>query len=81
MPSPCPWGGAARPGVCILLIDPQSRHSGPNCPVHQRPLIKTSITPELHRDIRALARERNAVILAHNYERPEVQDVGDYVGD
>ena len=35
----------------------------------------------LHADIRALARERNAVILAHNYERPEVQDVADYVGD
>ncbi len=36
---------------------------------------------ELHDDIRALARKRNAVILAHNYERPEVQDVADFVGD
>ena len=36
---------------------------------------------ELQRRIRELARARRAVILAHNYERPEVQDVADYVGD
>jgi quinolinate synthase len=35
----------------------------------------------LHQEIRDLARDRNAVVLAHNYERPEVQDVADYVGD
>jgi quinolinate synthase len=38
-------------------------------------------TAALQAEIKALARERNAVILAHNYERPEVQDVADYVGD
>ncbi|GJG87353.1 quinolinate synthase [Gemmatimonadetes bacterium T265] len=32
-------------------------------------------------EIRSLAASRDAVILAHNYERPEVQDVADYVGD
>jgi quinolinate synthase len=36
---------------------------------------------ELHAEIRTLARDRNAVILAHNYERAEVQDVADFVGD
>jgi quinolinate synthase len=37
--------------------------------------------PALKREVRALAEERNAVILAHNYQVPEVQDVADYVGD
>jgi quinolinate synthase len=32
-------------------------------------------------EVRALAQERGAVILAHNYQVPEVQDVADYVGD
>src|SRR5436305_3032604 len=36
---------------------------------------------ELQEEIKHLARARNAVILAHNYERAEVQDVADFVGD
>ncbi|MGO9488078.1 MAG: quinolinate synthase NadA [Solirubrobacteraceae bacterium] len=35
----------------------------------------------LQQEVRELAAERGAVILAHNYQVPEVQDVADYVGD
>jgi quinolinate synthase len=37
--------------------------------------------PQLKDEVRVLARERNAVILAHNYQLPEIQEVADYVGD
>jgi quinolinate synthase len=40
----------------------------------------TSFTP-LQSAVRSLAAERNAVILAHNYQVPEVQDAADFVGD
>jgi quinolinate synthase len=35
----------------------------------------------MQEEVRSLAAERGAVILAHNYQVPEVQDVADYVGD
>jgi quinolinate synthase len=44
------------------------------------PLMLENI-PALKDEVRALARERGAVILAHNYQLPEIQDVADYVGD
>jgi quinolinate synthase len=46
-----------------------------------QPLLQLENIPALKREVRALAEERNAVILAHNYQVPEIQDVADYVGD
>ncbi len=35
----------------------------------------------LFSDIGSLIEKRNAIILAHNYQRPEVQDIANYIGD
>jgi quinolinate synthase len=35
----------------------------------------------LRKEIEALKKNREAIILAHNYQRPEVQDIADYTGD
>jgi quinolinate synthase len=42
---------------------------------------KSSVIERFQAEIKRLAKERNAVVLAHNYERAEVQDVADFVGD
>ena len=44
-------------------------------------LLSLDNIPALQDEVRALAAERGAVILAHNYQLPEIQDVADYVGD
>jgi quinolinate synthase len=57
--------------------------------MHELPTVQanppTDLAPEqireLSDEVRALAAERGAVILAHNYQLPELQDVADYVGD
>src|SRR3954452_8931665 len=45
------------------------------------PVLSLDNLPALKQEVRALAEERNAVILAHNYQLPEVQDVAHFVGD
>ncbi len=44
-------------------------------------LLTLESIPALQDEVRALADARGAVILAHNYQVPEVQDVADFVGD
>src|SRR5215210_1977872 len=50
-----------------------------------QPGMPESLSPErldvLKGEVRALAEERGAVILAHNYQLPEVQEVAHFVGD
>ncbi len=48
--------------------------------VPDAPLLLENI-PALQEEVRALAGEHDAVILAHNYQLPEIQDVAGYVGD
>jgi quinolinate synthase len=43
--------------------------------------MTTAEATTMQEEIRTLTAERDAVILAHNYQVPEVQDVADYVGD
>ncbi len=54
-------------------------------PTINEPVSVLHLEPEeiesLTGEVRALAEERDAVILAHNYQVPEIQEAADFVGD
>ena len=50
-------------------------------PVIEPNTLSADAIARLQAEIRELAARRGAVIIAHNYQRPEVQDVADFVGD
>ncbi|CAM3074155.1 quinolinate synthase NadA [Skermania piniformis] len=51
--------------------------------VHDGPAGYSGVFPDAEwaAEIARLAAERNATILAHNYQLPEIQDIADHVGD
>ncbi|MGB7587380.1 MAG: quinolinate synthase NadA [Solirubrobacterales bacterium] len=54
-------------------------------PTINEPVPTLNLSPEeieqISREVRELAADRDAVVLAHNYQVPEVQEVADYTGD
>ncbi|HEY1358835.1 MAG TPA: quinolinate synthase NadA [Thermoleophilaceae bacterium] len=53
----------------------------PTLPPLAEPALSPEETTRMQAEVRALAEERDAVILAHNYQLPEVQQVAHFVGD